>query len=613
MKEIKVFKQQEQGYPWIDKMRIAAAILVVAIHTSPFALISLNTDMFITRILGRLAVPFFFMISGYFLFSNKYPSLVKIKKTLTQLLKWYILASILYILLMIYNHYFSQTDFPTNLIKDILIDGTFYHLWYFPAVIIGIIIVLLLRKVFSTKTSLIITSILYFIGLCGDSYYELAIHIPIVNSIIEWLFQYMDYTRNGIFFAPIFLMIGILLSEQKNKLKLSANIVFFGISFLFMSIEAMLVHSLNLFKHDSMYIFLPLVSYLLFAILIRKKGKRHTSLKDISLYIYILHPLMIVIVRMIGKLTHINPLIEDNFIQFIVVVILSTVSSILIYKHDFVKRIYCIKKPKLLYIVLFLGLCFIGNQIISNFQLNLNNDNNLLNEADLPNTETISELKKMVSSDKRIKTVLANYNEYPEDILEMLSRNIETIDYVLDYPNKKGNVYSDNIGKINNGEIPLLLQWDKRWGYAFYGDNVLAINGCGPTALSMVITGLTKDNTITPYVVAQFAQQNGYYVNGTGSSWELMTEGVTSFGILGSEMSLSEENVISTLQSGMPIICSMLPGDFTSSGHYIVLTGVENGMIKVNDPNSKERSKKLWNFDDLQYQINNLWYFQIMQ
>ena len=34
----------------------------------------------------------------------------------------------------------------------------------------------------------------------------------------------------------------------------------------------------------------------------------------------------------------------------------------------------------------------------------------------------------------------------------------------------------------------------------------MALNGCGPTALSMVICGLTGDGTATPYTVAQYAQ-----------------------------------------------------------------------------------------------------------
>lgn len=55
----------------------------------------------------------------------------------------------------------------------------------------------------------------------------------------------------------------------------------------------------------------------------------------------------------------------------------------------------------------------------------------------------------------------------------------------------------------------------------------------------------------------------------------------------------------------------MRPGDFTTTGHFIVLTGAEDGRIRVNDPNSRKRSEKLWDYDRLEYQINNLWVFTV--
>lgn len=208
----------------------------------------------------------------------------------------------------------------------------------------------------------------------------------------------------------------------------------------------------------------------------------------------------------------------------------------------------------------------------------------------------------------KIEGIQENSEQYPKDLLELLERNKETVDFVYDYPEKKDSKPAKTIGKINNGEIPELLQWDERWGYAEYVDNIIGINGCGPTALSMVAAGLTGDNRITPFQVAKYAGENGYYVEGTGTAWSLMTEGCEAFGIMGTEISLDKTVIFSKLENGYPIICSVGPGDFTSSGHFIVLVSVEDGKIKVNDPNSKERSR-LWDYDRLSGQINNLWAF----
>ena len=119
---------------------------------------------------------------------------------------------------------------------------------------------------------------------------------------------------------------------------------------------------------------------------------------------------------------------------------------------------------------------------------------------------------------------------------------------------------------------------------------MIAVNGCGPTAVAMVVSGLLCDPSVTPYKVAKFAEEQGYYAGESGTSWTLMSEGVQSFGIWGEELGLSRSEVFSALESGCPIICSMRPGDFTTTGHFIVLTKVENGKIKVNDPNSRIRS-----------------------
>ena len=162
-----------------------------------------------------------------------------------------------------------------------------------------------------------------------------------------------------------------------------------------------------------------------------------------------------------------------------------------------------------------------------------------------------------------------------------------------------------------NGKIPLLLQWDERWGYGIYVDNMIAVNGCGPTAVAMVASGLTGDDSITPYRVAQSAAEQGYYEDGVGTSWQFMTEGVQQYGIYGEEMALSENTVFTALENGQPIICSMGAGDFTTTGHFIVLTGVEDGKIIVNDPNSKEKSEKRWEYERLEPQINNLWVYDL--
>lgn len=228
------------------------------------------------------------------------------------------------------------------------------------------------------------------------------------------------------------------------------------------------------------------------------------------------------------------------------------------------------------------------------------------------NVGTVQErLNKLEKLDCRINTIINNSSNYPKELVDMLSRDIDMLDFVLKYPHMKGNAGSDNIGKVTKGTIPLLIQWDERWGYSNYVDNIIAVNGCGPTALSMVIAGLTGNNSITPQQIANFSTKHGYYVKSVGTSWNLMTGISGHFGIKSNKLSLNQNAIFSALKNGNPIICSVKAGDFTTKGHIIVLAGIENGKIKVHDPNSKKRSNILWDYDRIAPQIRNLWVFSV--
>ncbi|MCI8598095.1 MAG: hypothetical protein HFJ10_06595 [Lachnospiraceae bacterium] len=176
--------------------------------------------------------------------------------------------------------------------------------------------------------------------------------------------------------------------------------------------------------------------------------------------------------------------------------------------------------------------------------------------------------------------------------------------------NKDKHETIDVSKELTPNEIPLFLQWDERWGYETYGDDFLALTGCGPTCLAMVRCGLSQDGTWNPYKVARMAEEEGLYVSGAGSSWELMTWGAEKLGLTSWEVIFDEEHIVSTLNSGNPIICVVGPGDFTDNGHFLVLTGIDDsGKIILRDPNSNIRSEKTWEIDKLMSQIKNLWAF----
>ena len=200
------------------------------------------------------------------------------------------------------------------------------------------------------------------------------------------------------------------------------------------------------------------------------------------------------------------------------------------------------------------------------------------------------------------------YREYPEDIVKLFARNEETKDFVLSYPEEHKKKHEVDMSEYENCEsIPLFMQWDKRWGYIQYSGDVAGLTGCGPVCLSMVAYYLTKDPDMSPDKIMKFATLNGYSTNGNGSKWTLISKGGKKLGLEVTELPLDENRIVNSLQAGNPIICVMGPGHFTTTGHFIVLTGYEDEKISVNDPNSHKNSERTWTYDEIKDEIRNIW------
>ena len=197
------------------------------------------------------------------------------------------------------------------------------------------------------------------------------------------------------------------------------------------------------------------------------------------------------------------------------------------------------------------------------------------------------------------------YGSYPASLIELLQRNEETEAFVLHYPNR--SEAAPDLSGYDRTSVPLFLQWDPIWGYERYGSDFLAITGCGPTCLAMAGYYLTGDTNMTPGQLAAFSEKNGYYASGYGSSWTLISQGVQQLGLHAQELPLVKKKMVTALEEGKPIILAMGEGDFTTSGHYIVLTGWSGDAFRVNDPNSLENSQKLWTYEELEHQIRNIW------
>lgn len=271
----------------IEYFRLAAAFLVVAIHCSPLTTYSETADFILTRAVARVAVPFFFMVTGFFVLGRP----EKLRRFLKRTALLYLACILLYLPLNLYSGALSGLT-PVGALRELLFEGTFYHLWYFPAVLLGAAIASLLMR---TRAGLGIAAALYVLGLLGDSYWGLISGVPWLSDVYEVIFSLVGYTRNGLFFAPLFLLLGARLRGREASGKGEAAGL--GAALALVLCEALLLRHLGWQRHDSMYVFLPAVMYFLFSLLLAPRGEAPGWLSPFSMLVYVLHPWVIVLMR----------------------------------------------------------------------------------------------------------------------------------------------------------------------------------------------------------------------------------------------------------------------------------------------------------------------------
>ena len=287
-------------FPALDWFRLLAAVLVVCIHTSPLDSFTPAGDFWLTRVLARVAVPFFFMVSGYFLAREQRQT---VRRFLGKTLRIYAIAIVLYLPLNWYNGGYA----PLEWIKKLVFDGTLYHLWYFPAVIVGVLIAYALSRL-GTPAALTIAGLLYLIGLGGDSYFGAVDRLPGLSALYDGMFTLFSYTRNGLFFAPLFLLLG----AEGARWSTGVSAAGFAVSLAAMSVEGFVLRDLGWQRHDSMYLLLPLCMIFLFSLLLNLNQGQNKSARNLSLLIYLFHPWCIVLSHFGARVAGLTGLLYDN-------------------------------------------------------------------------------------------------------------------------------------------------------------------------------------------------------------------------------------------------------------------------------------------------------------
>lgn len=228
-------------------------------------------------------------------------------------------------------------------------------------------------------------------------------------------------------------------------------------------------------------------------------------------------------------------------------------------------------------------------------------------DADTADAEALRALAKKRPRDAdRLNFIADNIGDFSNNGVKNVLKSPEVSDFVLRAAYGPRENRPGGAVRVHKGSIPYFVQYDSRWAFAQYGSSYMGYTACGPTCLAMCAAGLTGNADYTPEYVANFAERSGYYVDGTGTSWSLFTDGAARLGLRGEAVSTSEREMKKSLKHGA-LIASMSAGDFTNAGHFIVIVKSGLGGFTVYDPSSTERSGRLWSYRRLAPQIAQLW------
>lgn len=214
------------------------------------------------------------------------------------------------------------------------------------------------------------------------------------------------------------------------------------------------------------------------------------------------------------------------------------------------------------------------------------------------------QLERLTTYVPAVKEIQASRAAYTEDEIKTLLKYPDNFLYIYGL-SQKTEEQKEGTATVEKDEH-YLMQVDPRWAYREAHGTNFGTAGCGPTTLSMV-GSLLQTKSISPSDMWTYQINTGHYVPSVGTAWSFMDEAPNAFGFQSKELPLTESAMKNALHEGHVLVLSVRAGDFTYSGHFVVVREFKDGKFYLFDPNSWVNSEKGWSFDTLQPQIKKIW------
>lgn len=327
---------QRKNLDSADVLKYIMSILIVATHTSLF-------EGYITPLV-RLAVPAFFMISGYFFFSkvNKYEGMKSkteyLKKSVKHNLKLYLFWFVLLFPLTLYVRGYHTMGFAGGMlrfIRDFLFGSTFQSSWYITALIMGFTVVLFLSRKLPQWALVVIGVIFYIPSLLSSNYEFLLTSSDTIREIGESLSKVFLLPCRNFSVSILYIVIGKYLAEKNYEGKTKQYTRTFLLAFAGLVAEYLILHFSGVKIEDTdCYIALPFAAYYLCKVFLTLDitCKQAMTMRKISTVSYCAHMAVFMVV---GKMFKIFGIPDwQNVFVFTLTLLLTWAVGMIIFKLE---------------------------------------------------------------------------------------------------------------------------------------------------------------------------------------------------------------------------------------------------------------------------------------
>ena len=296
----------EKNIVGIDLFKLIAAILIVVIHCIGNFFGEIGNAFKIN--ICSIAVPFFFITSGYFYgkrlnknkdCKNKY--FIKYEKNL---LKMYIVWSLIGIPFMvktylkIYGRNYSYIFLL--MIRNVFFSGTFGIYWYILAMIGGSSLIYYFSSKNKLKLMYLLSFIFFIFGVLYTGFQSIAENNIIFSYLFKLTWIIFASERNFLMVGWFYMSIGYYFATHEIKLKLSWSILLF-ILFTGLKFGESYLNSTDILNGNTISIVqaLQAVAYFLIAINLKLNCMQGISkiMRELSSTIYFTHFLFIDIIN----------------------------------------------------------------------------------------------------------------------------------------------------------------------------------------------------------------------------------------------------------------------------------------------------------------------------